>query len=175
MPATSPSAGGPFDQFLPWSPALLGGVDERPVLDEAAGIEQIVEVLTRGPAAPVVAGRHSDGAAVVEAEGVALAGGGEIGADRGRVGLAPLGVPSRRVWRGRLGRLAVGHHGEWVALRDPVARTDQHPGDRPGALGDDLVLHLHRLEHDDRVAGVHPPRPRRRRPTPRPRRTGRRA
>ena len=43
-------------------------------------------------------------------------------------------------------------HGKDLARCHLVARLDQNFADRAVALGADLVLHLHRLEHDDTLA-----------------------
>ena len=60
-----------LDQLLLWAPALLGGEDQRSVLDEAAGVDQVVEVLARGAPALLVALGDGLGAGGVEGLGVA--------------------------------------------------------------------------------------------------------
>ena len=139
--------GGAGDELVLGPAALLGGVDQRPVLDERAGVDEVSEVLARRALPALVAPGDRVGPRAVEPDGVALADRGEIVADRVEVdGLGAL--------LGGRGRLAGGQHGEELALVDRVAHGDlDAPHDAVG-LGDDLVLHLHRLEHDDRRAGA---------------------
>ena len=55
VPPTKPSAGVRCDQVLDLAPAALGGDREAPVLDEGAGVDEVLEVLPRGAPAGGVA------------------------------------------------------------------------------------------------------------------------
>ena len=57
VPPISPSAGRARDQVLDLAPAALGGDREAAVLDEGAGVDQVLDVLAGGaPAGRVAAG-----------------------------------------------------------------------------------------------------------------------
>jgi hypothetical protein len=53
--ADQPVGGSAGDQLIELAAGPLGGDREAPVLDEGAGVDQVLEVLTRGPAAGRVA------------------------------------------------------------------------------------------------------------------------
>ena len=53
--ADQPVGGGAGDQVVELAPAALGGDREAPVLDEGAGVDEVLEVLARGAAARRVA------------------------------------------------------------------------------------------------------------------------
>ncbi len=61
-----------LDELLLGAPAFLGREDQRPVLDERVGVDEVGEVLAGGAPALVVALGHRVGAVLVEAEGVAV-------------------------------------------------------------------------------------------------------
>src|SRR6202000_3430412 len=67
-----------LDQLLAGAPLLLSGEHERAVLDEAADVQEVVEVLARGAPALGVAPAHGLGPAVVAADLVALVNLGEV-------------------------------------------------------------------------------------------------
>ena len=98
--ADEPVGGGARDQLLARAPALLGGEQQRPVLDERALVEQVGEVLARRAPAALVALRDRVGPRRVEADLVALAHRAQVRA------LAVARVPSwaprrQRRWNGR--------------------------------------------------------------------------
>ena len=98
-----------LDQLLARAPALLGGEHQRSVLDEAAGVDEVVEVLARGAAALLVGawqrrpgGRRRGsgrGGVVTAAEVVAavLVGGG-LGWWRSRSAFASPGTRTASSW-----------------------------------------------------------------------------
>ena len=95
--------GGARDQLLARAPALLRREQQRPVLDEAALVEQVVEVLARGAPPALVPARDRVGARRVEPDLVAVAHRREVRTLAGRVnslgrgrggGLAPP-LPAR--------------------------------------------------------------------------------
>ena len=51
------------------------------------------------------------------------------------------------------GLLPGGQHREELTLLDGVADRDLEAADDAARAGSDFVLHLHRLEHDERFAG----------------------
>ncbi len=98
-----------------------------------------------GGSAPALC--HGLGPGFVEAESVAVEDGLEVRARL--VGGRLVGVG------GGAGRGAVHvDHGQKLALLDGLADLDLDPPDDAGAVGQDLVLHLHRLEDDQRLAGA---------------------
>ena len=73
----------------------------------------------------------------------------EVGARGVEVGRALLAAGGVRA------RLAGREVREHLALVDGVADRDLDAAEDAVGVGDDLVLHLHRLEHDERGAGAH--------------------
>ena len=138
----------PLDEVLELAPAALRGDHERPVLHEAARIEEVVDVLAGGalPGAPPTL--DGVGPRRVEADGVARPHLGEVGS------LARRRHGGRRRGRRRSRRPALS-----TASTSPACTTspapDVHHVDRPGLGGVDRVLHLHRLDHRDLAAGGH--------------------
>ncbi len=63
--------GGPRDQLLAGPPLLLGGEDQRAVLDERLWVDEVGEVLAGGPPAEVVALGDGVGAGGIECDCVA--------------------------------------------------------------------------------------------------------
>ena len=131
------------------APALRGH-DERRVLDEAAGVDEIGDVLARGSLPGGAPAGDGVGAAVVEPDVVPLDHLGEIGAhvveiDRGvdRDGLAAV-APSPA---------STSTSGSPGITVSPTAIGERR--DDAGPLGRDDVLHLHRLEHHELLADAH--------------------
>ena len=106
------------------APLLLGGEHERPVLNEAALVEQVVEVLACRAAALGVALAHRVGPAVVAADVVALVDLGEV--------LALPARPSGRLHRGvaRRRAVAMAERRQPLPLLDRLADLDVELGDR---------------------------------------------
>jgi len=96
----------------------------------------------------LVAPRDRLGAGVIEADLVALAHGVQVGPLVGIGGL--VGHRGGRA-RGRP-RLQLGQQ---LALADGVPDGHGELAHDPVDVGQDLVLHLHRLEHDEPLAGDH--------------------
>ena len=127
--------------------AALRGDGQRAVLDEAAGVDQVGDVLPGGAAASLVALGHSGLPTLVEGDQVALP-------DLVEVGPRPVEIHCRR------GRFAVavgagpGEDQQWIAGADDLAGRHQD-ADRPQRIRrDQRVLHLHRLEHHQLRAGA---------------------
>jgi hypothetical protein len=171
---------GPGDELVHRPAPALGGDGEGAVLDVAALVDEVGDVLAGGPVAPLVALGHHLRPGLVEPRPVPLDHLGEVGAQgrprrggRRRGGRLPVaarhrhappgGRPGRRrhggrrgrQGRGRLGRLPVGDDGQEVAPLDLVAGGHGHPAHRPRPAGRDDVLHLHRLDDDDRRGLAH--------------------
>ena len=125
-PSTSPTpadeavGGRARDQLLARCAALLRGEQQRPVLDEAALVEQVGEVLARGAPAALVPARDRVGARGVQADLVALAHRREVRALAGRRGPARRGGSRAR----RRAPLAGLERQQQLALLDGVA--DRH-------------------------------------------------
>src|SRR6185436_20830932 len=77
---------GGLDEIVEAAPPALRGEGERAILGEAARIDERGDVLARGAVAGVAAARDGGGASGVEADRVARADLGEIGADRVEIG-----------------------------------------------------------------------------------------
>src|ERR1700760_833188 len=112
-PADEPVGGRALDQLLAGAPLLLGGDDQRSVLDERVRVEQIGQVLASGATPGGVALVHGLRTTVIQAERVALA-------DRLQVGAGVrLGVGG-----GRAGSVGRDQDGERLALGHRVADGD---------------------------------------------------
>ena len=107
-------------------------------------VEKVSEVLARGAPSALVAPRDRVRPRRVEADRMALS-------HRLQVGPPPAGwrcgaVPCPR-------GLAAGlQHRQQLTLLDSVADGDREAAQHAVDLGEDLVLHLHRLEHHQRRA-----------------------
>ena len=140
------------DQLLARAAALLGGEDQRLVLDERAVVDEVGEILARRAPPLFAAARDGVRARRVEPQRVALANGGEVGT-------FGFEVDGRRLAR-RCDLLGASvEHREHLALGDRLADRHLDAAHDAVAVGNDLVLHLHRLEqhqHDaraDRLVG----------------------
>ena len=142
MPVISPSAGVRATRSSTLRRARWAAIVSAAVLDEAVGVEQVVDVLACGAPARLVPPTGRVGASRVEPGPVAGEGLGQVGADvvgfrRGGVLRRGVDVVDRREERdGHAG----GHR---------VADLDRHGVDPPRGPGVDDVLHLHRLEHHE--------------------------
>jgi hypothetical protein len=137
------------DQLLARAPPLLRGEQQRAVLDERARVHEVVEVLARRPPAELVASRHRLRAPGVEANGMALVHRPEVGALAARLRLGGLARPLT------LGGARLEHE-QQLALLDRVADGHRDAPDHAVGLCEHLMLHLHRLEDDERRAGANP-------------------
>jgi hypothetical protein len=95
---------------------------------------------------------HSLRARGVQPKRVALTDRLQIRADSVEVELRRT-LPVRRFPRRLLAR---DQHHEHLTLLDRVTHRDLDPTHHPIDLRDDLVLHLHRFQHDQRHARAHP-------------------
>ena len=124
------------------------GDGEGAPFDEAAGIDQVVEVLARRALVGLAPPRHRVGPLLVERQRAALEVFGEIGADVIEVDL----LLDRRARHLDVGLL---DEQQRVTLVDRLARLD---GDAPHVAARraaDLVLHLHGVHDQQRLAGRH--------------------
>ena len=111
-------------------------------------VEQVVEVLARGAPAQLVAPGDRLGAGGVErrSRGVRARPRGRRGNRRRRPLWPPAGRPAR------VAATLAPSSAEHLALLDGVADRHLDAVEHAGRLGEHLVLHLHRLEHDQRCA-----------------------
>ena len=107
---------------------------------------QVREILACGAPALLAASGDRVGAGGVERQVVALSYRGQVVAARGWGGELRLFGVGARV-SGREDR-------QHLALVDGVANRDLEAADDAVDLGRDLVLHLHRFEHNERLAGA---------------------
>ena len=138
-----------LDQLLARAPALLRGEHQRSVLDEGC---------------PGRRGRPSSrerSGGLGHAVSRPRPGGRRRASGRGgsdRVEVVPrllAGAGRRSVGRGAgRARVAGDEDREQLAVVDGVADRDLEAANDAVDLGRDLVLHLHRLEHDERLAGA---------------------
>ncbi|MCY1218013.1 hypothetical protein D9M72_299460 [compost metagenome] len=117
------------------------------VFAEAAGIAQVADVLARGALAARAAPRHGIGAGGVVEEGMAVEHALQVGADGRRVGRFGLAFGMGTC----IGRLQHQHDLAFGHLRAGIGAQVDHAA---GALRHDGVLHLHRVEHGDGLAGL---------------------
>ena len=128
--------------------ALLGGEQQRPVLDERVGVEQVGEVLARRAPAALAALRDRLRPCRVEPDLVTLA---------HRPQVLPLAVrPLRLDARASCAPLpapGASVSSSWPSsTASPTATATAR--DDAVALREHLVLHLHRLQHHQRAAGA---------------------
>ena len=117
---------------------------QRPVFLEGARIDQPVDVLARHPVAPPMPPGDGLRAVLVQRPGVPPDNLFEVRADMVRIDLlAALGEIALDI-----GRF---DEGNGPAFAHDIALLHRDLADDPGALGPDLVLHLHRLDHSDRL------------------------
>src|SRR5690606_24132109 len=120
----------------------------RSVLDEAALVDEVGDVLASGPSRDGAATGDGVGPGLVEADDVTLDRLGEIGADVVEVDRVGLGDDGAGDVTGRDRRDCVaGHHG---LPDDDVDVLDDAP---VGGL--DRVVHLHRLDQHHLLPGAH--------------------
>ena len=147
----------PADEVVELAPAALRGDDHRPVLDEAAGVDEVVDVLARRALPRPAPALDRIGPLLVVAERVPLHDLGEIvhGCRRARRRPSTAAATAG-------GGLALDDGDEEIAGVHGGADLDADPVDHAGVLRRDHVLHLHRLD-DEQAAGATRPHPRRRR------------
>ena len=120
---------------------VLAGHDQRPVLLEGTGVDELLDVLARRPEAEPAPPGDRLRPVLVERVGVAADVLLEVGPDVVRVDL-------RRGFS-RLAALGSLDQHERIALPDRVADGHRDPEDRAARVGSEHVLHLHRLDHGD--------------------------
>ena len=131
------------------APAPLRRERETTVLDEAARIAEIGDVLARGAQAERMAACDGVGPARIDEQRFARAQFEQVGAQRCAIGIDVVARARRR--RLRIDRSQQREH---VAGGDDVGDAAAHRLDHAVRRGTHLVLHLHRLDHrDKRAAG----------------------
>ena len=142
-PPTSPSAGVRAISSSLRPPPLLGGEEQRPVLDERAVVDEVGDVLARRAPALLAAPRDRLGSRASSRPSAC------------RASTASRAAPDAAPQRTRRTCSPAALAGAIVATgwsRPPTHRRDRHASPPRRPLGDDLVLHLHRLDHRDRRA-----------------------
>ena len=138
------------DQVFGAAAAALRRHGQRAVFDERTLVTQVGDVLARGAQAQRVAPGHRLRTRSVEQKAFAFAQPGQIG---------PLGGAGSRGLRcgGRWDRDGCRRpeDQQGVPLVHHIADGAQHLGHLPRGHGTKLVLHLHRLDDDQGVAGPH--------------------
>ena len=141
---------------LPTSPLRCD--HQRAVLDEAARVDEVVDVLAGRALPGAAASLDRIGTCLVEADGVSLEHLGEVGPRSAAVRVGVLDRVDGDDARFDDRQHRVGLHG--------VAGGDPHIGDVTLDAGLDRVLHLHRLDDDDGRRRHRPRCPRRARARP---------
>ena len=138
-----------FDQLLQRSAPALRRDHQGRVLHEAAGIQEVGDVLARRALAGRAPAGDRVGASTVEPDVVTPEHLGEVGANAFQVdrGVRDRLFPGRALARLHEQQRVAGHHG--------VAHRDRHTPHHAGGVGGDHVLHLHRLEHEELLADTH--------------------
>ncbi|MDT4831994.1 hypothetical protein FQZ97_655290 [compost metagenome] len=137
-----------FDQFFQRAASALGGQGQGAVFDEAAGIQQVVEVLAGGALAGLAPPGDRLRAARIRGDGVAFERFGEVGADMFEIE-AFLGL------HGIAGHLGGLQEQQGRAFEQAAARRHGQRADDAALAGLDHELHLHRLQHGHRLASGH--------------------
>ena len=136
------------DQLVDVAATALGSDDERPVLDEASVVAEVVNVLSRRALPSSAASLDSVRARLVVPEGVPLE-------DLGQVGPQVIGSP------GVLGSLAFPRdralleNDQGLARHHGVGHGHVDLADEAGGGRLDGMLHLHRLDDDHLLPGAH--------------------
>ena len=127
----------------------LVGQGEHAVFDETALIDQIGDVLARGAHAQRVPLGHRAGPALVGHRPAAFEHLGQIGAD-----MIGIGRFSRAIKA--LVRIARKIKEQRLSRRNRITRRGKDRGNLAAGLAAQLALHLHGLDHRDRLAGDDP-------------------
>ena len=135
-------------QVVQAAPAALRRHREGAVLEQAAGVEQIVDVLARSAPALRMAPLHGLGAGLVAEQPAPVEHGLQIGARARRVG-------RRRGRRRHRGRDAGLQLDQQRAFADHVAHGRADGAHDAGFAGLQRHLHLHRLEQQQCLTGTH--------------------
>ena len=135
-----------LDQVLLGAPRPLAGNGEGAPFDEAAGIDQVVEILPRRALVGLAPPRHGVRPLVVQRERPALEIFGKIGPDM---------IEVDRLLDRRALHLDVGFLDEQqrMALVDRLAGLDRNPPHIAARRAPDLVLHLHGIHDQQRLTG----------------------
>jgi len=146
-PATRPSAGVLAIRSSLGAPTALRGNGQRTVFDEAAGINQLGDVLSGGAAPLLVPLGNRSLATLVKGEQVPLP-------DLVEVGAWPVEIDgSDRGLAGGSGAGAGEDH-QRIPGSDDLARRHEIADRSQCVRCDEDVLHFHRLEHDQLAAGA---------------------
>ena len=128
---------------------MLEGGEQRPVFLEGAGVHQPVDILARHPVAHPVTPGDGLRAVLVQRMGVAADNLFKVRTDEVRIdfpaALGEIALDLRRL-----------DEGDGPAFAHHVALVHRHPAHDPGLPGPDFVLHLHRLDHRNRLARENP-------------------
>ena len=146
MPVISPSAGVFSIRSSMRAARALAGDGEGAPFDEAAGIDQVVEILPRRALVGLAPARHGVGPLVVERERAALEILGEVGPDMVEVDLL-LGRGAFHLDVGLLDEQ------QRMAFVDRLAGLDRDAPHVAARRAPDLVLHLHGVHDQQRLAG----------------------
>jgi len=146
-PAHESVGGSVADQIVEPAAATLGGDRECPVLDEGALVDQVGDVCTRGALSLRCAPCHGVGSRGVEREVASFTPPREIG--------ALAGVRRAAVRSGGRTDDSGFHRQQNLAGGDGLALCDADRGDDAVASRRHRMLHLHRLDDHDLVAGMH--------------------
>ena len=123
---------------------MLAGDDQRPVLLERTGVDQLVDVLAGHAVAPAVALGDGFGPVLVQDVGVALVGEFEVGTD-------VVGIEFLRGCRGTAADFGFFHEDDRISLANDVAFRHGDLADDAVGVGGNDMLHLHGLDHRDRL------------------------
>ena len=143
--ASDHAVGGETANYLLEREAGTGGEGEGTVLDEGAGVAEIVNVLAGGALLRAAAAGDGVGPVLVEGGGVALMDLSEVGADEIEVELLGGGLAG-------VLDVALVDEDDGVALVDRVACGDGDLADGAAGAGVNLVLHLHRVHDEEKLA-----------------------
>ena len=135
-----------LDQVVDGAARALAGDGEGAPLDEAAGIDQVVEILPRRALVGLAPARPGVGPLVVERERAAFEILGKVGPDMVEVDL----LLGRRAFHVDVGLL---DEQQRMAFVDRLAGLDRDPPHVAARRTADLMLHLHGVHDQERLAG----------------------
>ncbi len=150
QPHHQPVGGALFDQLVGGRAAAAPGDRQAAIFDEAARIEQVVEIFARGAMAGLAPLGHRIGPRRVQRAAMPRIDLGQIGADM-------VEIDRLRLARRRIGDRAVGgaHEQDRLADIERIADLGGDQRDFAALRGGDAMLHLHRLDHGDFLTRRH--------------------
>ena len=147
MPATNPSAGRILDQILDGAAAALRGDHQRAILDEGAGVAQVVNILARSALMGLAAPSNCLGPRIIEAERMPFL-------NFFQVVAYVIEIDFLRLRSLRDAHISLFDERERMPLEHRIAFVHSDRPYDPADLRVDDVLHLHRFHNEKLLAAM---------------------